>query len=488
MEREILGELSLKLINSETTTKTTENDYEDTSGKKSDYSFSSSSSPSRMGRKSSNGVARKKSQQQQQQHNQQQQQKAFPKGGQNGPSSRKKDSSRRGGGKEEDKEDNTQEKTRGNKDENDDDESITIHNNNIDTSVAVVDVSFDAFIIDASNRIASQFDSKQVALQRDYEIQLQSEREENALLNEQMEDLMAALGEMTFESAKQRWKFVTKLILSKLKEQKATKNAERLRKRALSLEEQLRRVERHISNAAEDFDNLNRTLEKERGEMQRAKESEKFALEELRRKKLLLKQKDEEDKTLYNLSPSKMRVALREQVRKEILEEMRRDVGARVERITSSAYSGSTSPLSPDEYASTFDRLLLFENKVGEKKGEGGEAEKQQQQGNNNNNNNSDTTKKKNRESSSRRKAASEDARTIAKCVDELLSSTSSRLHKRNQQEHRHKDGAGATEDSKRQVAAKNIKMKLAENRNTLNDPTDVLRLMALSALEKSSR
>ena len=445
-----------------------------------------------MGRKSS-GSARKKSQQQQQHHQQQQQQqqqKAFPKGGQNGPSSRKKDLEpvkRRGGGKEEDKEDKEDEKTRRNEDENDDDDSITIHNN-MNTSVAVVDVSFDAFIIDASNRIASQFDSKQVALQRDYEIQLQSEREEKIMLNEQMEDLMAALGEMTFVSAKQRWKFATKLILSKLKEQKATKNAERLRKRALSLEEQLRRVERHISNAAEDFDNLNRTLEKERGEMQRAKESEKFALEELRRKKLLLKQKDEEDKTLYNLSPSKMRVALREQVRKEILEEMRRDVGARVERITSSAYSGSTSPLSPDEYASTFDRLLLFENKVGEKKGEGGEAEKQQQQGNNNNNNNnnSDTTKNKNRESSSRRQAASEAARTIAKCVDELLSSTSSRLHKRNQHEHRHKDGA--TEDSKRQVAAKNIKMKLAENRNTLNDPTDVLRLMALSALEKSSR
>lgn len=480
MEREILGELSLKLINSETTTKTTENDFEDTSGKKSDYSFSSSS-PSRMGRKSSNGVARKKSQQSQQQ----QQQKAFPKGGQNGPiSSRKKDSRRGGGKEEEDKEDN--EKTRRNEDENDDDESITIHNN-MNTSVAVVDVSFDAFIIDASSRIASQFDSKQVALQRDYEIQLQSEREEKIMLNEQMEDLMAALGEMTFVSAKQRWKFATKLILSKLKEQKATKNAERLRKRALSLEEQLRRVERHISNAAEDFDNLNRTLEKERGEMQRAKESEKFALEELRRKKLLLKQKDEEDKTLYNLSPSKMRVALREQVRKEILEEMRRDVGARVERITSSAYSGSTSPLSPDEYASTFDRLLLFENKVGEKKGEGDEAEKQQQQ-QQGNNNNSDTTKNKNRESSSRRQAASEAARTIAKCVDELLSSTSSRLHKRNQQEHRHEDGAGATEDSKRLVAAKTIKMKLAENRNTLNDPTDVLRLMALSALEKSSK
>jgi hypothetical protein len=479
MEREILGELSLKRINNNSETKT-END-EDTSCKKSD-SFSSSS-PSRMGRKSSNGVASKKSQQ-----SQQQQQKAFPKGGQNGPNGSRKKDSRRGGGKEEDKEDKD-EKTRRNEDENDDDESITIHNN-MNTSVAVVDVSFDAFIIDASNRIASQFDSKQVALQRDYEIQLQSEREEKIMLNEQMEDLMAALGEMTFVSAKQRWKFATKLILSKLKEQKATKNAERLRKRALSLEEQLRRVERHISNAAEDFDNLNRTLEKERGEMQRAKESEKFALEELRRKKLLLKQKDEEDKTLYNLSPSKMRVALREQVRKEILEEMRRDVGARVERITSSAYSGSTSPLSPDEYASTFDRLLLFENKVGEKKGEGGEAEKQQQQGNNNNNNNnnSDTTKNKNRESSSRRQAASEAARTIAKCVDELLSSTSSRLHKRNQQEHRHKDGAGATEDSKRQVAAKNIKMKLAENRNTLNDPTDVLRLMALSALEKSSK
>ena len=476
-----MGELSLKRINNNSETKT-END-EDTSGKKSDYSFSSSS-PSRMGRKSSNGVARKKSQQ-----SQQQQQKAFPKGVQNGPISSRKKDSRRGGGKEEEDKEDKDEKTRRNEDENDDDDSITIHNN-MNTSVAVVDVSFDAFIIDASNRIALQFDSKQVALQRDYEIQLQSEREENIMLNEQMEDLMAALGEMTFVSAKQRWKFATKLILSKLKEQKATKNAERLRKRALSLEEQLRRVERHISNAAEDFDNLNRTLEKERGEMQRAKESEKFALEELRRKKLLLKQKDEEDKTLYNLSPSKMRVALREQVRKEILEEMRRDVGARVERITSSAYSGSTSPLSPDEYASTFDRLLLFENKVGEKKGEGGEAEKQQQQGNknNNNNNNSDTTKNKNRESSSRRQAASEAARTIAKCVDELLSSTSSRLHKRNQHEHRQKDGDGATEDSKRQVAAKNIKMKLAENRNTLNDPTDVLRLMALSALEKSSR
>ena len=233
MEREILGELSLKRINNNSETKT-END-EDTSGKKSDYSFSSSS-PSRMGRKSSNGVARKKSQQ-----SQQQQQKAFPKGVQNGPISSRKKDSRRGGGKEEEDKEDKDEKTRRNEDENDDDDSITIHNN-MNTSVAVVDVSFDAFIIDASNRIASQFDSKQVALQRDYEIQLQSEREENIMLNEQMEDLMAALGEMTFVSAKQRWKFATKLILSKLKEQKATKNAERLRKRALSLEEQLRRV------------------------------------------------------------------------------------------------------------------------------------------------------------------------------------------------------------------------------------------------------
>ena len=205
--------------------------------------------------------------------------------------------------------------------------------------------------------------------------------------------------------------------------------------------------------------------------MKRAIESEKFALEELRRKKLLLKQKDEEDKTLYNLSPSKMRVALREQVRKEILEEMRRDVGARVERITSSEYSGSTSPLSPDEYASTFDRLLLFENKGGEKK-KGGEEQQ-------------DNDKNKSRESSSRRQAASEAARTIAKCIDELLSSTSSRLHKRSQEQ---KQENGGADDSKKQAAAKNIKMKLAENRNTLNDPTDVLRLMALRALEKSSR
>ena len=109
MEREILGELSLKLINSETTTKTTENDFEDTSGKKSDYSFSSSS-PSRMGRKSSNGVARKKSQQSQQQ----QQQKAFPKGGQNGPSSSRKKDSRRGGGKEEEDKEDKDEKRRRN--------------------------------------------------------------------------------------------------------------------------------------------------------------------------------------------------------------------------------------------------------------------------------------------------------------------------------------------------------------------------------------
>ena len=172
-------------------------------------------------------------------------------------------------------------------------------------------------------------------LKRDFEIQL-SHDAGKSIIHEQMDDLMAALGEMTFVSAKQRWKFATKLILSKLKEQKATKNAERLRKRALSLEEQLRRVERHISNAAEDFDNLNKTLEKEREEMKRAKESEKFALEELRRKKLLLKQKDEEDKTLYNLSPSKMRVALREQVRKEILGDAKR-CRRQVERITSSS-------------------------------------------------------------------------------------------------------------------------------------------------------
>ena len=368
---------------------------------------------------------------------------------------------------------NKKEEDRGNDDDDDnnhDDDCDGINNNN--KSVAVVDVSFDTFIVDASNRIASQFDSRQMELKRDFEIQLSRERKENAIIHEQMDDLMAALGEMTFVSAKQRWKFATKLILSKLKEQKATKNAERLRKRALSLEEQLRRVERHISNAAEDFDNLNKTLEKEREEMKRAKESEKFALEELRRKKLLLKQKDEEDKTLYNLSPSKMRVALREQVRKEILEEMRRDVGARVERITSSEYSGSTSPLSPDEYASTFDRLLLFENKGGEKKKEGGEEQQ-------------DSDNNKSRESSSRRQAASEAARTIAKCIDELLSSTSSRLHKRSQEQ---KQENGGADDSKKQAAAKNIKMKLAENRNTLNDPTDVLRLMALRALEKSSR
>jgi len=444
-----------------------------------------------MGRKSSGGSKKAQSNyvnnnntKQQQQQQQQQLGKVFPKGGGGGhaAASRKKGERCPDANKIVEEEEEEVKAAERKNDKNDDE--------NINTSVAVVDVSFDAFIVDASNRIASQFDSKQVALKRDFEIQLQREREENATLHEQMEDLMAALGEMTFVSAKQRWKFATKLILSKLKEQKATKNAERLRKRALSLEEQLRRVERHISNAAEDFDNLNKTLEKEREEMKRAKESEKFALEELRRKKLLLKQKDEEDKTLYNLSPSKMRVALREQVRKEILEEMRRDVGARVERITSSAYSGSTSPLSPDEYASTFDRLLLFENKAGgvKKKGDEEGEEEEDEERKEQRKDNDSNIRNKSRESSSRRQAASEAARTIARCVDELLSSTSSRLHKRNQKGEQ-KDGAGgAIEDSNRQVAARNIKMKLAENRNTLNDPTDVLRLMALSALEKSSR
>jgi hypothetical protein len=466
MEREILSELPLNT-------------------QKSDFLSSSSPVEKRtMGRKSSGGSKKAQSNYINNNNNnntkQQQLGKVFQKGGGGGhaAASRKKGERCPDANKVVEEE---EVKAAERKNDKSDDE-------NINTSVAVVDVSFDAFIVDASNRIASQFDSKQVALKRDFEIQLQREREENATLHEQMEDLMAALGEMTFVSAKQRWKFATKLILSKLKEQKATKNAERLRKRALSLEEQLRRVERHISNAAEDFDNLNKTLEKEREEMKRAKESEKFALEELRRKKLLLKQKDEEDKTLYNLSPSKMRVALREQVRKEILEEMRRDVGARVERITSSAYSGSTSPLSPDEYASTFDRLLLFENKAGgaKKKGdqEGEEEEEQQEQQKDNDSN----IRNKSRESSSRRQAASEAARTIARCVDELLSSTSSRLHKRNQKGEQKEGACGATEDSNRQVAARNIKMKLAENRNTLNDPTDVLRLMALSALEKSSR
>jgi hypothetical protein len=478
MEREILSELPLN---------TQKSDF--LSSSSSSFSSPSSSVERRtMGRKSSGGSKKAQSNYINNNNNntkqQQQQQlgKVFPKGGGGGHAAASRKKGERCPDANKVVEEEEVKAAERKKDKNDDE--------NINTSVAVVDVSFDAFIVDASNRIASQFDSKQVALKRDFEIQLQREREENATLHEQMEDLMAALGEMTFVSAKQRWKFATKLILSKLKEQKATKNAERLRKRALSLEEQLRRVERHISNAAEDFDNLNKTLEKEREEMKRAKESEKFALEELRRKKLLLKQKDEEDKTLYNLSPSKMRVALREQVRKEILEEMRRDVGARVERITSSAYSGSTSPLSPDEYASTFDRLLLFENKAGgaKKKGdEEGEEEEDEEQKEQQKDNDSNI-RNKSRESSSRRQAASEAARTIARCVDELLSSTSSRLHKRNQRGEQ-KDGAGgAIEDSNRQVAARNIKMKLAENRNTLNDPTDVLRLMALSALEKSSR
>ena len=133
-------------------------------------------------------------------------------------------------------------------------------------------------------------------------------------------------------------------------------------------------AERHISNAAEDFDNLNKTLEKGE-EMKRAKESEKFALEELEKEKVAFETKDEEDKTLYNCRFNRMPWALREQVRKEILEEMRRDVGARVERITSSEYSGSTSPLSPDEYASLLTDYYCSKIKGGEKKKEGGEEQ-----------------------------------------------------------------------------------------------------------------
>lgn len=316
----------------------------------------------------------------------------------------------------------------------------------------LVDLSFENFIAESSDRIVSRFETKQVALKTNYSQKLMEYKEENVQLQETVDDLMAALGEMTFVSAKQRWTMATKLILSKLKEAKARKNSERLRKRALSLEEQLRRVERHISNAAEDFDNMNMILEKERAELKRAKESEKFALEELRRKKMLLKKKEDEDMTLYSLSPSKMRVELREQVRREILEEMRRDVGARVERITSSTYSGSTSPLSPDDYvATTFDRLFdARENDVDGK---------------------------------NRRQAASEAARTIAKCVDELLSSAaaagknSSKLYKHS-----------TTKKKSTEEATKSIKEQLARNRDNTNDPTDVLKIFALSALEKTQK
>ena len=91
-----------------------------------------------------------------------------------------------------------EEEDRGNDDDDDnnhDDDCDGINNNN--KSVAVVDVSFDTFIVDASNRIASQFDSRQMELKRDFEIQLNSRHKENAIIHEQMDDLVAALGEMT---------------------------------------------------------------------------------------------------------------------------------------------------------------------------------------------------------------------------------------------------------------------------------------------------
>ena len=144
---------------------------------------------------------------------------------------------------------------------------------------------------------------------------------------------------------------------------------------------------------------------------------------------------------------------------------MRRDVGARVERITSSEYSGSTSAVSPDEYASTFDRLLLLENKGGEKKKEGGEEQQ-------------DSDNNKSRESSSRRQAASETARTIAKCIDELLSSTSSRLHKRSQEQKRASSGRLQSKPCRR------ISKWLAENRNTLNGR----RTLEVDGVERSKR
>lgn len=93
-----------------------------------------------------------------------------------------------------------------------------------------------------------------------------------------VEDLMAALGERASAEARARWRWATRAVIETTRREKERREAKRLRVRAARLEEQLRRVERYVTTAAKDFDDLNAKLVTEARAAEQAREAERRAL------------------------------------------------------------------------------------------------------------------------------------------------------------------------------------------------------------------
>ena len=95
------------------------------------------------------------------------------------------------------------------------------------------------------------------------------------------EDALAALGSCARAFARARWRYAVRAVTRERRERESEARARSSRRRATKLETQLRRVERYVAVAADDFERVNARLEREAQDARDARESERLAREAL---------------------------------------------------------------------------------------------------------------------------------------------------------------------------------------------------------------
>jgi len=166
-------------------------------------------------------------------------------------------------------------------DDDDDDRSSALA---VSTSDAETRCAIDA---NASHSAIALLVERDAAIEREQAVvafareQMRSFDEDVGALTRDVRDLMLALGEAHADQTRARWRWAIKAVVSIVRADRERREAKRAKARARRLEEQLRRVEKYIAAAANDFDELNAKLVKEAELVKDAREGERRALEML---------------------------------------------------------------------------------------------------------------------------------------------------------------------------------------------------------------
>jgi hypothetical protein len=167
------------------------------------------------------------------------------------------------------------------RDDDDDDRSSALA---VSTSDAETRCAIDA---NATHSAIALLVERDAAIEREQAVvafareQMRTFDEDVGALTRDVRDLMLALGEAHADQTRARWRWAIKTVVSIVRADRERREAKRAKARARRLEEQLRRVEKYIAAAANDFDELNAKLVKEVELVKDAREGERRALEML---------------------------------------------------------------------------------------------------------------------------------------------------------------------------------------------------------------